>query len=106
MKVNRACDNSPMGAAESWVSLASLESAVAVPVETDSLPRPKSGFELAVVSGTALTVVSSLLSSDVLLALLELVVFVEVVEVAEEVSSSSSSSEPPAMALVAKPVPH
>ena len=47
MNVKRACDSGPEGADESFVSVGSLESAVAVPDETDSLPRPMSGTALA-----------------------------------------------------------
>lgn len=97
MNVKRACDNSPVGADESLVSLASLESAVAVPDETVSLPRPISGTAVAVASDFVVTPVSSA-SSDVLVDLLELSVFVD------ELASSSSLLEPLAMALVAKPV--
>lgn len=97
MNVKRACDNSPVGADESLVSLASLESAVAVPDETVSLPRPISGTAVAVASDFVVTPVSSA-SSDVLVDLLELSVFVD------ELASSSSLLEPFAMALVAKPV--
>lgn len=99
MNVKRACDNSPEGADESWVSLAWLVSAVAVPDETDSLPRPISGTAVAVDFELVVIPVSSL-SSDVWVGLLE--VFVTVAEVVS--SSESSESEPLVIAFVAKPV--
>lgn len=64
MNVKRACDKSPAGADESRVSLGWLESAVAVPGETDSLPRPMSGTAVVVESELVVMPVSSP-SSDV-----------------------------------------
>lgn len=67
MNVKRACDSGPEGADESFVSVGSLESAVAVPDETDSLPRPMSGTAVAFDPEVVVMPVSSV-SSDVVVA--------------------------------------